>query len=276
MSDTGFKACRPMRRSHRAAGVVISAIASICLSNNVNAQDIGQFSISSGFDYANGNFGSSSDTDFWRIPITASYDTGPWAFWVTVPYVHIKGPGAVVGGTDGILIVNGAAAAPVTKKGGLGDVVASASYTIIPSAVLMPYIELTGKIKFPTADEDDGLGTGKFDYTIQADFFQSIGKIAPYVTIGYRFHGDGSSLDLKDTLLVSAGFGYQLRQDWSAGFTYDHRKATSSTSTDAHELVPYVSWRPLSDWSLNLYGVIGLSDGSPDAGVGLQIKYFAP
>jgi hypothetical protein len=265
-----------MRRSHRAIGVVISAIASICLSNTVNAQDIAQFSISSGVDYANGDFGAISDTDYWRIPITANYDTGSWAFRVTVPYVHIKGPGAIVGGTDGILVVDGAAAAPVTKEDGLGDVVASASYTISPSTVLMPYIELTGKIKFPTADEDDGLGTGEFDYTIQADFFQSIGKISPYVTIGYRFHGDSSSLDLNDTLLVSTGFGYQLRQDWSAGFAYDHRKAASKTSTDAHELVPYVSWRPLSDWSLSLYGVIGLSDGSPDAGVGLQIKYFAP
>jgi len=33
-------------------------------------------------------------------------------------------------------------------------------------------MDLTGKIKFGTADEDKGLGTGEQDYSLQADVFR--------------------------------------------------------------------------------------------------------
>ncbi len=155
-------------------------VAGLCLSNSVYAQD-GEFSFSSGFDYSKGDYGSATDTEIWYIPVTGNYEKGPWRFRVTVPYITIEGPGGVVGGTEGGLVVSGGGGV-VTKESGLGDVVAAASYTINPSNVYIPFIELTGKIKFPTADEDDGLGTGEHDYTIQADLYQSLGKISPFMT----------------------------------------------------------------------------------------------
>jgi hypothetical protein len=39
------------------------------------------------------------------------------------------------------------------------------------------------------------------------------------------------------------------------------------------ELVPFASYRIRPHWSFGLYGTAGLADGSPDAGVGVQVGY---
>ena len=43
---------------------------------------------------------------------------------------------------------------------------------------------------------------------------------------------------------------------------------------ERREIIPYLNWRPGKTWSINLYGVFGLADGSPDTGVGLQLSLY--
>ena len=39
------------------------------------------------------------------------------------------------------------------------------------------------------------------------------------------------------------------------------------------DLVTYINWKTGSNWSVNSYAVFGFSDGSPDAGIGVQLIY---
>lgn len=230
-----------------------------------------RFTLSTGVDYSNGDYGSVQDTEIWYAPLTGKYEVENWVFRLTVPYIRITGPrGAVVGGTEGPIVVRGDTQARTTEEG-LGDIVGAATYSFFPTSPEMPLVEFTGKVKFPTADDADGLGTGEFDYTLQTDISKTYGRLTPFGTLGYRFLGDPNGFDLDDVFFLSAGFDYKLAEPWSAGLIYDYRTASSDFADDGNELAPYVSYR-VADWTFTGYGIVGFTDGSPDEGAGLQVS----
>lgn len=234
-----------------------------------------KFKVSTGFDYSSGDYGLSENTDILYIPVSGQLDTRSWKFKVTVPWIRIEGPTGVVGGTDSPIIIDDPLAPPlpVVENSGLGDVVASVTYKVPSLGQGAPFIDLTGKVKFPTADRDKFLGTGEYDFTFQADIFQALGDLTLFGGLGYRILGDPDGRDLNNGLLASGGFAYKFSNSFSGGGILDWREASTDTSDDPFEIVPYVVWRVHEDWAVQAYGVFGLSDGSPDAGGGLQISF---
>lgn len=228
------------------------------------------FSLTTGFDYTTGDYGAAADTDILYVPVTVEYETGPWRAGVTVPYISIKGPGNVVGGTDGAIVTGTGGGTTRRTSEGIGDVVLSATYALPMTDQKLPLIELTGKIKLPTADEDEGLGTGEFDLTGQVDVSKKIGRLTPFGTLGYQFIGEPAGTDLDNIFLFSLGAGYEISERLSAGLIFDYRQAASKAAEDPVELTPYVAWQASERLSLNAYLVLGLSDGSPDHGFGVQ------
>jgi hypothetical protein len=71
------------------------------------------------------------------------------------------------------------------------------SYTFEPERYWIPFVELVGIVKFPTASRGEGLGTGKFDFGLESDFFWAAGKFTPFAMIGYRFLGSPPGTDLQ-------------------------------------------------------------------------------
>ena len=136
----------------------------------------------------------------------------------------------------------------------------------------MPLLEITGKVKIPTASESKSLGTGEFDYTAQLDLSQNFGQVTPFGTLGYRILGDPSGVDLDNIFFATVGAGYAFNNRVSAGLALDYSQATTSGADDAVEVSPYVSWALTDRWGLLFYGLVGLSDGSPDSGGGVQLK----
>ena len=230
--------------------------------------------VSTGVDYSSGAYGGTLDTKILYLPLSAEYETATWRVKVTVPYINIEGPGGVTGGPDGPIIIGPGDPSLVTSASGMGDIVLQASYLFAPSSSDMPYLEITGKVKLPTANENKGLGTGETDYFVQADVFQSIGNLTPFGTIGYRIAGDPAGFDLNDTIYASAGLGYKFSPRFSGGVVLDYREKSSNFSSQRLEVVPYAVVKSGANWTVNVYGVIGLADGSPDTGVGLQISLF--
>jgi len=88
-----------------------------------------------------------------------------------VPYIRITGPGNVIARRGQSHHASGRGArAPYRDC--LGDVVASAFYNVFDERSAPIGLDLGVKIKFATADDSKGLGTGKNDYAGQADLFQ--------------------------------------------------------------------------------------------------------
>lgn len=233
-------------------------------------EEQGQWSFTSGIDYSTGDYGDEGDTDILFVPFSLGYSQGPWAAKVTVPWVQIKGPGSVIGGGDGGVVVGGAEA---IDDSGLGDIWAQLSYSLESFPADYGYLDLVGKVKFPTADEDKGLGTGEFDYTLQVDYFKPLGKLTPMATVAYKIKGDPEGSELDNVFFLSAGADYRLNETINFGATLDWQDASSSASDDSLEIFNYLGYRVNDANLLTFYSYIGLSDGSPDIGGGIQWKY---
>ncbi len=231
----------------------------------------GSIKFSTGFDFSSGTYGQPTTTEIWYVPNTIKYQYDSWTLKLTIPYIRITGAGDVVGGGPDGPVVGPSTQLRRSTESGLGDLVLSGSYELFLEN--LPSFEVTGKVKIPTADSSKGLGTGEADYTIQMDIFQSVAQFTPFATVGYRFTGNPSGIRLNDVFFASAGLGYKATKEWSGGAIGDFRQATTSFVEDTWEFVPYITWKNSSDFSVNLYGVVGFSTGSADMGIGLQLGY---
>jgi hypothetical protein len=231
-----------------------------------------KFKVGSGFDYSVGDYGQSQNTSIWYVPVSGKVEMDNWAFKLTMPWIRIKGPGAVIGGGDtGGSSVVSSGGATVTTESGLGDIVSALTYMInLPEKT---YVDLTGKIKFPTADEKKGLGTGKTDYTFQADATKIFGAFSVFGGVGYKFVGSDDTLNLHDVWLMNAGVGYDVTPQVNAGIAYDWHQAASDTAENPSEATLYMGYKATKDINVQVYGVTGFSDGSPNWGGGMMVGF---
>lgn len=265
---------RPCRcLSQRHAYFVGLALAQTVMPSHAIDTGPGVFSFSSGFDFSSGDYGDTEDTDIWYVPFLFRYEWFPLTARLTVPYLEITGPGGVVVG-DGRPLVVGPTSGPRTTETGVGDVVASIMYSFEPPPTsLVPFIDLTLKVKFPTADESRGLGTGSYDYIFQGDVSESFGMLTPLAAFGYKLKGDAPGVPLDNVFFASGGLAYKFTDQLTSGAFVDWQENAAARADDALELSPYFTWKFNPTWSFTGYGVVGFTDGSPDEGGGVQIKY---
>lgn len=227
--------------------------------------------VSTGFDYSSGDYGDDTDTDIFFLPVTFKHEREFGAFKLTVPYVSIKSAGGSIG-AGGDVSVDPNAGEKRETESGLGDVVFAYTHYAYAGNDNWPIVDLTGKVKFGTADENKGLGTGETDYSVEVDLTKLYDQSVLFVTLGHKFYGDPPGSNLDNANYVSLGAGYQLNGDTSFGLIYDTREASSSSGDDLSEATAYVSHKLTNEYKLLGYLVKGFSDGSADYGIGLSVS----
>ncbi|HEX2763955.1 MAG TPA: hypothetical protein VHM92_08985 [Allosphingosinicella sp.] len=229
------------------------------------------FSITSGVDFSVGSYGGPADTKILVAPLSFRGSTGSLRFSATLPYLRIDSPANIVGGGEqGPIIIDPNGSAPRTVREGLGDLSLAVTYALPKENLAGFEIDLTGRVKLPTASHREGLSTGKTDFGASVDISRTIGTATPFVTLGYRVPGDLAGFDLKNTVSASIGSGFTLGSV-AAIASYDYSSATSALSEDSHSLFAALA-APLSKrLTLTGYGIAGLSNGAPDYGVGLLV-----
>lgn len=228
-----------------------------------------RLTLSTGFDYSSGDYGQAIDTQILYVPVIAKLKYDGWTAKLTVPYISITGPGVVIGGNEGATA--GTAGAKTTESG-LGDVVGSLDYAF-PVGHRGTTADLTGKIKFPTADSSRNLGTGEFDYTAQAGLTQEFGDFFVTGNGGRKFNGSSAKFNLNDVWKYSVGAGYSFTPATTVGLVYDFRQSATAVGDNISEATAFVSHKLNDSWAVQVYGVAGFSNASPNAGGGLQLSY---
>ena len=223
---------------------------------------------STGFDYSSGDFGTPEDTGLLYVPVGMKLEWDPFVFRVTVPYVRIDGDIVPVGGAPEV------APGFTGVRSGVGDVVVSATWVYYPEIGLMPVAELTGKIKFGSADENQGLGTGETDFTMQLDLSKRFGRVTPFAAVGYKVIGNPPGLALRNKLFVYGGATMRLSDHVNGGIAFDWSQSSVAGRDDFRELSPFMTFKLGRRVALDPYAVIGLSDTSPDWGFGMQIRFI--
>lgn len=217
--------------------VAASALAPLCAAAE---SDLG---VSLGAEYTTGDYGTAADTTIWYFPFSFSYGSEMATFSVTVPYLIVEGPGNVapaIGdtrrgmapGIGAMHVVRPGVVAPSRRESGLGDVVLSGSVRLVAEAPGQPRIDLTGKIKRATADEDKNLGTGENDYAVQLDLEKGIF----FGFLGYRMYGDPPGINLDNVAYGLVGLSWPLASAARAGISLYAQQAAAAGTDDQLEL----------------------------------------
>jgi len=242
-----------------------------CGAAAVAAEDDTRFALSAGVEYTTGDYGTEVDIEDLYVPITATLDLRRVAFRLTVPYLSVRAPeGTIIEGPGGEPIPGTGA---LTTNSGLGDVVGSVTvFDVVRSRRLGIALDLTGSVKFATADETKSLGTGETDFAVRADLLKFVDRLTLIGSAGYKFRGDPAGVDYNDILTLSAGGSYKVSDQFKAGLFLDYRESSISGRDSVRELSGFMSRKINDDWRLQVFVLAGFTDSSPQWGAGLQIK----
>lgn len=159
-----------------------------------------------------------------------------------------------------------------STQSGLGDIITAFSYNLIDHAPSGIAFDITARLKIPTASASDNLGSGKVDYAIQGDLFKAVSKFTFSATFGYRILGNPSGITFHNVLYGAAGVGYLLSPAITIGTNYTMGQSPVRLQ-DSRDLTLYLSQRVSGNFRLNIYGLKGFSERSPDWGGGLNLRY---
>ena len=233
----------------------------------------GRFSSTLGVDYSSGDYGASQDTDVWAIPISIKYRTDTWNIRASTSYLRVTSPNFVTPDGDFIGTGNATSTKRVTEEG-IGDLNIAGTYNLLDDRKHAVGLDVSAKVKIPTADEDKFLGTGKTDFGINAEIFQSNGDWSPYWNVGFKWRGDPKGFNLKNVWSSSIGTDYRINDSFNVGAGYDWQQKTTKFSDNAQEASAYVNYKVNDNNKVNFYVLGGFSNASPNWGSGLVLVHY--
>ncbi len=249
-------------RRNRTIACLVGAVGLIC--HPAHAEDV-KLTVSTGLDYSTGRYGGTAKTTTVAIPLILKAEFQSLTLRLSLPYVDTSGPGNVRGvGGDRVVIGDDGAR---TNNRDIGDTVLGGTYTLYASPDWL--VDVGGKIKFATGDDNKNLGTGKNDYLIHTDVYRLFGRNSVFGTFGYRRQGDPSGVDFRNPFYGSAGFSVRVTDAVSAGMSFDYRQSLTAAGEPIREATLFGSYRFSPEWKLQGYVMTGFSDASPDLGSGL-------
>lgn len=241
--------------------------------------------------YSSGNYGTDTTTSILYVPFSVRRLFRDGDITLTIPFVSIrstgavrllgdvpnrtsnKGPGSSGSGSSGSGSGKGKKADddPLdssTRDSGLGDIILRGRYYVVDEGDFVPLIAVTGRIKFPTADEERGLGTGEFDEGFGFEVSKGIGlDWVAFVDGGYTFIGDPEGIDFRNQWWFDLGAGYYLTDRLFLSLYYEEYRAIVAGLSNPRDLLFAANYKATSAWRVYGSFLVGLSDGAPDYGI---------
>lgn len=252
--------------------VVLAGFLFAILSSNASAQTTDDnVRLSTGVEYSSGEYGGTETIEDLYVPVIGSVNLGRISFELTVPYLTVTAPAGTTITEPGGEPVSGSGA--TTTESGLGDIIAAATlYDVFYHSDYAIALDLTGKIKFGTADKDKGLGTGEQDYTLRADLYKFFDQFTLMGSAGYKFRGDPADQDLENVFLGSIGGVFAPNDKSRFGVIYDYRESALLDGDAISEVSAFLSRNLNDSWGLQFYAFTGFSASSPDWGGGVLVS----
>ena len=248
------------------------------------------FSVSLGFDFASGDYGTGEDTESIRIPLTIGYvPNDRLDFELVIPYLYQDNDSTVnlggnrfprhesgmgdSGGMGGMGGSGGTGDETVISNAsqkGLGDSTLTAGYILFQETETAPMLRPLVYLKMPTGDEDKGLGTGAFDFGGGLSLGKGFGDWFTYAEAMYVIPGSTSDYKPDDywTYLMSAS--YSLTENLAYGVDLSGATAAFDDGDSALAVELNVNYWTSQYSRIGGYVGKGLSDGSADYMVGLS------
>jgi len=243
-----------------------------------------------------GEFGSDESRSLDHLFLQAEFGGAGSRLLIRIPYVQVDKTGNVTATPDGPIILGaGGPGRPPWQESlagesesGFGDLyVRAETFLVRAGQGKRPNLGLIFDLKWPTADEKQGLGTGERDWGAGIDYVQPLGKVVQILgEVSYRFMGSPEGVAFDDRLRFAAGMAFV-----SAHVTW---------RLSGEQISPVLEQVPLFDalgvptgvldvedqriargevvvqsgngGTARLYVLTGLNDSSPDLGFGLVLS----
>jgi hypothetical protein len=269
-------------RSIRLAGFLIVTGWLLCPPVSNAADDTWRIGVST--TYESGDYGTGSRTSLLSTPLTIRRLFADGNFTVTIPYLYLQSSGSVT-------LVNGI---PIqisnTKTNrrqqnlpparsttqGLGDITLQGRYYLMDEQGLLPTISLTGKLKTPTANPDDGLGTGEFDENVGIGLMKKLtDQLLGFVDVGYTFIGKQPGLNLLNQWSYDVGLGYNVTKQLMLSAYYEEYYKLVATQVNPRDVLFSMTYKATSALRLTASATAGLSNGAPQYGLtgGVSVQF---
>jgi hypothetical protein len=245
---------------------LVSAVASGASAQSfINWPQAVAWQIDTGLDYSSGKYGAPDDTSVLSVPLEGRVQFDRVRLEFSLPYLEEKGPGVLAG----VVVVG---SGPVTMRSGIGDLNLGAAFLLNKDGDL-PAVELEGIVKAPTAGT--GLGTGKVDYSVQANLYHSFTpRFMLFGSLGYQWLSDFSTIRLESGMTATGGVNYHVADAASIGLSAAFRQEYFAGLGNQVTVSPYVLWNLAPDWRVAGYGTFGAGKASPDYGFGFRLVYY--
>lgn len=233
--------------------------------------------------YSNGSYGAGTLTGITYLPFTIRrlFDKGDLS--VIVPYISITGNCGVTliggvpnntGGTCPSRTITTRTGREVTRtlltrttESGLGDILLRGRYYVLDGSNVVPTVALMGRVKLPTADSAEGLGTGRFDETVGFQLTQRLpADFVAFADGGYTFIGHVPGAGFRNQWYYDLGFGYYFTKTVLASVYYEEWRSVIAGFQNPQNLLVGLNWRTSQAVRLSSALLVGLSDGAPDYG----------
>lgn len=224
--------------------------------------------LSLGFDASTGRYGGEDATSTiisplsLRVPVRANLTISS-----SISRVQISGPNVVVGSDGRPLPGFGLVR---STRSGIGDLSVGATWDIPVNSDHWS-LQASSRVKLPTSRKSKGLSTGKADFAGKVEVSYIAGAFAPYVSVEYQILGNPDGLLFRNTFNTSIGTAWVNRRD-AVIASYDYNQAIAPLIEDGHSLFGAYSTAVSDNLRLTLYGIKGLSAGSPDAEAGAMFS----
>ncbi len=251
-----------------------------------------KYSVSLGVEYSTGQFGTDITTDAVAIPLRLYwYPTDRLDLSLEIPYLYqsnsVTTPFGVgrfktastqqVGGVR-TTKRNGSSTFASTfnvtnSQSGIGDLVLKGGYVVLQEGELMPEIRPEVYVKFPTADQNKGLGTGEFDGGIGVTISKWVGNWNGNLEGVYNFIGKSQNFKLNDFFSYEAGVSYQVTDRFLPAIALKGATSPGEGSAPPFEMRIKALYNITGKLAVDGYLSKGFTIGTADYGAGAEISY---
>ncbi len=147
------------------------------------------------------------------------------------------------------------------RERGIGDLEVGAKWQFLEACPLGARHAIALAVKFPTADDDKGLGSGKTDYDATWIASRSIGeKAGIHLNLGYSWIGGPDN----DIFHYGLALEYQITSSlqW-VGEVFAEQETSSASDTLAQYNTGF-RWNPIENLTLDIAGGSKISGDAPD------------
>jgi hypothetical protein len=228
-------------------------------------------SLGVGLEFESGDYGTGVTTDSWRIPFIVEWvPIDRLGLSLEIPYVQQNNTNETIflggGGINNNASGNKASS---SNTGGLGDITLDVSFTLLEENNQSPRLLALLYSKLPTADEQDGLGTGEFDWGAGLGLAKKFGKWSIYAEALSMQPGSSATFDPDNYWEWLVSLSYRARTNLRPGVSLSGGSTLFDDTDRPLEIKGRLSGITGKNSSYSVYISRGLSDASQDWGFGI-------